>query len=296
MIPLSIVVATAEPWPGVRICFDSLYPQAIALGAEIILADRTGRGLPEDAESLFPGVVWLKQPGLSVYQLRTAGLARARGEVIAITEDHCRAAADWCSRILDAHRAHPEAAMIGGGVENGSPDTVVNWAAFLLGNGPSMPPVETPFQDKAALQANVSYKRRFVPHDIPPYGYMEWIVNRDLIQRGEQILADDRIRAEHVQPLRFRESCVLHYHSGRSVAAFRLRRIGVAERTVRVTACLVMPPLLVLRTLLAVVPKRRHLGWLAAALPLIFVLALCRSAGAFAGLISGPGQSPMRIP
>jgi hypothetical protein len=294
-IPLSVVVASTQPWPRIRICLDSLYQQAEALGAEIILVDETGRGLPDGTQCPFPKVVRLVKPGLSVYQLRAEGLARAGGDLVAITEDHCRPAPDWCQRILEAHREHPEAAMIGGGVENGARDSVVNWASYFLGNGICMPPVDTAFQDKSALQVSVAYKRRVVPKDIPEYGYMEWQLNQDLIRQGERVIADDRIRVEHVQHFHFFEACAIHYHSARSVAAFRRLRIGALERLARIAACFPMPLLLLLLIVCCVVRKGRNLGWLAVSTPMIAVLAVCRAAGAFAGLVAGPGQSPMRL-
>jgi hypothetical protein len=187
--------------------------------------------------------------------------------------------------------------MIGGAVENASRESIVSWASFFLGNGPSLPPIESRFQNKSCLQANISYKRRFLPRDIPPYGYMEWMHNLDLLRQGEQLRADDRIPVEHHQPVDFREACSLHFHVGRCVAGFRLPRIGPVERVVRLlAACSVMSPLLWLRSLWAVVRKRRHLGWLAISTPMIFVLAVCRAAGAVVGLIAGSGDSPLVVP
>jgi len=45
--PLSVVIATTKPWPEMRATLDSLLPQARDLGAEVIVADGDGRGLPD---------------------------------------------------------------------------------------------------------------------------------------------------------------------------------------------------------------------------------------------------------
>jgi len=41
---LSIVIATTQPWPEVRLVLDSVYDQAQDAGAEILVADGNGNG------------------------------------------------------------------------------------------------------------------------------------------------------------------------------------------------------------------------------------------------------------
>lgn len=93
-IALSVIIATSQPWPELRMCLDSLHNQAVQAGAEVIVADGTGRGLPDDVTGRYPEVTWLKAPGCSVPQLRALAMSQACGEVVAVTEDHCRVAPD----------------------------------------------------------------------------------------------------------------------------------------------------------------------------------------------------------
>jgi hypothetical protein len=86
---LSIVVATTKPWPEIRACLDSLMDQATTVGAEILVADGHGRGLPDEGRAFYEGVIWLKDVDSSVFGLRKRAMRQARGEIIAITEDHC---------------------------------------------------------------------------------------------------------------------------------------------------------------------------------------------------------------
>ena len=294
-VPLSIIVATSQPWPEVRMCLDSLHHQATQIGAEVIVGDASGQELPEDAAMRYPEVTWLKIPGASVFQLRALGMSQSRGEVVAITEDHCRVAPDWCDRILAAHKQHPDAAAIGGSVENAAIERVIDWASFFIVNGASMPPIDDGVQKKVSLQANVTYKRRVIPADVPKLGRMEWMFNQELRRRGEKMVADSRILVEHVQSFTFREACSIHYHDSRAIAGFRLEEIGPIERLSRLGACFIMPPALFLRTVLPILKKRRALGWLTLGLPMIVVLVHCRAAGAFAGFLFGAGESPQHI-
>src|SRR5687768_14532459 len=132
MLPLSVVIARADPHPHVRDVLLQVVPQARALGAEVILAEGTETPLPA-AE--FPDVLCLHEPGSSVYRLRALGAARARGEVVAFTEDHCQVSPDWCQRVVAAHRDAPDAVAIGGVVENGATGSLRDWAHFLIPNG-----------------------------------------------------------------------------------------------------------------------------------------------------------------
>jgi hypothetical protein len=295
MVPLTIIVATAQPWPELRMCLDSLHEQAVAEDAELLVVDGHGQGLPDDALRSYPRVTRLPMRGASVLQMRAFAMARSNGEIVAVTEDHCRVAPDWCRRIIEAHRRYPDAAVIGGAVENGSDQGIIDWASFFIVNGAVMPPIRDGAQRKVAGQASVSYKKRAVPREVPPLGRMEWMLNDDLRGGGETLVADGRIRVAHVQPLTFYEACAIHYHDSRIIAGFRLERIGPAERLIRLSACAAMPPLVFLRTVFPVLAKRRRLGRLFLSLPMIGVLVVCRAAGAFVGFLWGPGDSPLRI-
>ncbi len=134
VVPLSVIVATSQPWPELRMCLDSLHVQAVRAGAEVVVGDGTGQGLPEDVARRYPEVTWLKVQGASVLQLRALAMSHTSGEVVAVTEDHCRVAPDWCERILEAHKRYPEAAAIGGAVENGARRKIIDWASFFIVN------------------------------------------------------------------------------------------------------------------------------------------------------------------
>ena len=105
----------------------------------------------------------------------------------------------------------------------------------------------------------------------------------ELLRNGEALVMfpeGNIFRETHVQPLKFGEACAIHYHDSRTIAGFRLERIGWLERSLRTVVCVVMAPLLFVRTVFAVSRKRRHRGWLLRSMPMIGVLTCCRAAGA----------------
>ena len=138
---LSIVVATTHPWPEMERTLDSLWGQVMALGAELLLLDGHGEGLPPDLPARYPGAIRLTRPGASVFALRALGLRAARGEIIAMTEDHCVVPPDWCRRLLDAHRRYPHAAAVGGAVDNGATARLIDWANYFVAHSPTMAPI-----------------------------------------------------------------------------------------------------------------------------------------------------------
>ena len=260
------------------------------------MVDGHGGGLPDSELARYPEVTRLLMPQASAVQMRTAAMLKARGDIVAITEDHRRLAPGWCRRILDAHREYPEAAAIGGVVENGSDETVAAWANFFISNGQSMPPVPNGIRSQIAMQASVSYKRRFLPREVSAMGKPEWMLNRDLRRRGETLVSDDRILVHHVQPYTLSQGL---RHSlprqpvggGTPPRGDREHRACRASRRLRCHAAASVPAYGRPDPVEAATPR---LG-LMLSVPMIALLVHCRAVGAFAGLAFGAGSSPTRV-
>lgn len=290
--PLSVIVSTHQPWPTSRLCLDALHPQARVVGAEIILADSSGRALPPDAGGRYPLVRHVEVPGASSHELRARAIELSRGEIIAITEDHCIARPSWCQGILSAHRNNPAAAAVGGAVENASSRRLIDWASFLIANGPFMKPLDNGPSDRIALQANASYKRATLAPHLPfRTGFMEMLFNQKLRDSGAELIADDHIVVDHHQSLTFLTTCTLHFHNGRCIAGLRLENISAVERTLRLVTCWLLPPVMFWRTLRSVIAKRRSVDQALMGAPLIACLLICHAAGEMIGYARGPGRS-----
>ena len=294
-VPLSIVIATTRSWPEIEPCLESLHDQAQAVGAEVLVGDGHGRGLPADAAERYPEVKWIKSPGGSVFFLRELAMTQTVGNVVAVTEDHCTVSPNWCAQILKAHEAHPEAAAIGGVVENGATARLINWSNFLIVFGPFTAPIEIGTQGAISLQANVSYKRRVVPRETSELGMMEFLFNRKLRDQGEILIADDVLIVSHNQTWGFWGTFAAHFHNGRSIAGFRLQQISGIERCLRLGGCVILPAYLLWTTVGPVIRKRRLLRPALASLPLTALAVTCHATGEFVGYILGPGNSPRQL-
>lgn len=294
-VRLSVVIATTKPWPEVRACLDSLRDQAREVGAEIIVVDGNGKGLLGHVADSYPQVTRLERKGASVFYLRAVGIAAASGDIIAITEDHCRVGPDWCEQIIKAHQDHPEAAAIGGAVENGATSSLIDWANFFLVFSPFMPPIRNGESKEIALQANISYKRRVIPEDMGQLGMMEMLFNRVLFERGEKLVADGRILVHHDQSHSLFGTLAAHFHNGRSIAGFRLQHIRGLERVARAGGTVILPPFLFYRTVRNLWRKGRLTDKALTSLPLLVLLTCCHAAGELTGYIKGPGKSPQHL-
>jgi hypothetical protein len=290
---LSIVVATVEPWPELRPCLESFLDQARAVDAEVIIADGHGAALPENPR--FRDIHRLKEPGASVFKLRALGLSRARGEVVAVTEDHCRASPGWCRRFIEVHRENPHALAVGGAVENGSVGSLLDRVHFLIAKGPYMKPVSRGGCGDLPGQENISYKRNALEDPFPKSGVSDFLFNRKLRKSAGTCLIDDRLVVQHFQSLGWAGTCRMHFHNGRSIAGFRLPDLSAFRLILRLASCLVLPGFLMLRTAWTVFRKKRFRLTLLRGLPILWLLAMCHTAGEFVGYLTGPGDSPLRL-
>jgi hypothetical protein len=291
-VPVSVIIPTSQPWPEIEGCLDSLWPEALELGAEVIVLDPHGKGLPEDAETRYPGVVHRTEPGASILHMRQLGMVAAQGKIVAFTEDHCVVPPGWLGNHIAAHREHPDAAVVGGPVLNGASRRLIDWAIFLQNHARWFPPVPSG-ERKDIDRSNASYKQRVLPAEASPEGWDEHCFDRALVARGERIWFDGDNLLSHDQSLGFWGTLAIEYHVGRTVAGLAVRHeLTGWQRAWR----LVTSPLIAavnLRAVLSPVLRRRVFPRRAmASVPCLAVISAFLAAGFFAGYAAGPGTSP----
>lgn len=154
-IALSVVVASWSGEEHLIRCLQSLELQVGA--AEVIVALNFPAEVTERARQRFPDARFLAAPaGTNVFRLRAIGAAEARGQLIALTEDHAAVAPGWVAALVDAHRRGH--GVLGGPVDNGLRLRAYDWAMFFCDYGPHMPPIpEGPVATVSGV--NVAYDR-----------------------------------------------------------------------------------------------------------------------------------------
>lgn len=224
-------------------------------------------------------------------ELRARGLVLARGEIVALLEDHGLADPNWCARIVGAHKKNY--AGIGGAIENGI-DRPLNWAVYFCDFGKYQSPLPAG-ESLFASDANVSYKRAALEsiRDVWREVFQETAVNWALRSRGEKTaLAPEIIVYQRRQGLRMRSALRERFIWGRSYAATRSKLLGGAKRAAYAVLAPILPTILLTRMTLNVVKKGRCIGPFIKAFPLTALLTVSWSLGELAGYWTGSSGSP----
>jgi hypothetical protein len=288
---LSVIVTCTQPWPEVRGCLGRLTSQMRAGDIELVVADGSGSGL--DATTA-DQVRWLRCPGRGPHELRLLGLREARGGVVAITEDHCDVAPDWCEQVLDAHTRRPDAVAIAGPVTNGAPGRLMDRASFFLVHGRNVPDhAGRPDDWFPPAGSNVSYKREQIMCGVQRPGDLELVVTPQLWAQG-LLGFDEKILVAHSQSLGMAEHVKNHFHSGRSHAGLVAERGTPTGRRALARDAIALPRRLVGATLDVGRAVPRYRSEIRRLVPAMSVLAAAATAGYLTG-IGGPGSSLRRL-
>jgi hypothetical protein len=294
--PLSVVIGTGEGWPYVRALVRALRPEIEGVGGELLIVDGSGNS-PPPGDELGDHVLWLTRDATSVFALYAIGLREARGEVVATTEDHALPRPGWCAAIVAAHAAHPEAAAIGGAIENGSTGALVQWASYFTTQGPHMAPLGDRVVPMTTNEANVSYKRAAIADvdDNGGLGFMAILHNRRLAQSGAILRVDDRMVVDHFETAGFAWTTSIHFHNGKSIAGFRRSDGMGTEDWIRMATALVLPAWRTVRVWRVGLAKGRKRRELVASAPFAVWLEYVQGAGSLMGYLLGPGGSPSHL-
>lgn len=293
-LPLTVVIGTIQGWPAIRRSVTTLSAAAEAVGGELIVADGSGNPAPPKAD-IDQHTVWLTEPRSSVFQLRSLAYRRARGAIVALTEDHCYVAEDWGQRILAAHAEHPGASAVGGGVENGATRTLIDWASFFVVQSAFMPPIASGPASRLAGAVNVSYKRHALDAlaDNEGMGAMDALHQATLHRRGDALWADDRIRVTHEQSLGVKATIAIHFHAGRTISGFR-RQHMTPYQWVRAAGAFVVPFARLAR-ILSFGARKGQMSRMLLSTPWVLALLYSQAAGQFIGYAFGAGDSPRKV-
>lgn len=290
---LSVVVVVLEGSERLQTCLTALVSQIEAVNAEIIVPWDGSRGSVAGLRSRFPRVNFLDLVGIRTYaELRAAGVRRARGTIIAITEDHCMPAADWCAQIVAGHRMAP--AAIGGTVEKQIPDTALNWAFYLADYIRYMnPAVAGPTHH--LTDCNVTYKRAAL-EAIRETWLAEFHENQvhDALQTlGETLWLEPRIVVYQKRLFSLRQAIRDRYAFGRLFGSTRAASVSASRRVVYLASSLPLPALLVLRVAGHVFRKRRCEWAFIRSFPALLLICTVWAWGEFAGYLTGRPEASL---
>jgi hypothetical protein len=280
--PLSVIV-TAREEDEIDEVLEALLPQAQRTGAEVLIVGRTNGSLPGDVR-----VVPIDDA--NIFRLRMVGLREARGEVVAMGEDHAVPRPDWCESILRAHAEHPDALSVAGCLVNATDRTAsgrVNFLAFAALYSPPMPVLPGFPPPVSAL----SFKREALAGLDERLGRFETELVPRLFTEGGMV-ADDRARVDHYQDHGLVWSVRNAFHSARgSYGYHRLALTPRGRARLALWSIHAWPRRIVDGARAAARRQPVSRGeWV-----LLVLLACAFAVGGAVGLLAGPGRSPSLV-
>jgi hypothetical protein len=291
---LSVVIASVNGWELLEPTLRALDAQRERSRMEVIVVEAVGGETRRLLSKHTPKVEVISvDEKRTIPALRHLGVIRAKGDLVAILEDHGEVAEGWARALLEAHKG-PWGA-VGGVVENGR-DGLVNWAAFFCEYAPYMGPV---FEGESTDLPgnNIAYKRPDLlrhAHELEQGRWESWI-NDKIRLDGVPIASTNKAVVRHIKPFRLGHFLIQRFHFARSYAGMRRVDQSLSKRLIYGFGSLALPGLLTLRVTKTALAKKRHLGRFAASLPLIGLFFTVGAAGEMIGYLFGPGESLSRV-
>jgi glycosyltransferase involved in cell wall biosynthesis len=290
---VSVVVPSVNGLPAIADCLDALQRQEGDVAAEVVVVDRCGEATRALLRERFPAVrILAAEPRTAIPALRALGIAHSRGALVAVIEDHCNVDPGWLLAIDRARQGGHR--VIGGAVENGSVERVVDWAAFFCEYARFMPPVRGGEVEEVAGN-NVVYDRALLAELGALEASWEFFLHGRLKERGVRFFCEPALLVSHRKEFGFRYFLAQRYHYSRSFAGMRLsgapwwRCLGYALATP------LLPLVLFARITWAVAQKGRHGMRFLQSAPVLVVFLASWAWGEAVGALAGPGDSLAQV-
>lgn len=288
---LSVVVAVTNGADSTEACVESLLRASAGFDVEVILSgpeDLLGGISPDSGIRTVSCPAEARGP-----RLWGAGIAAARGRIIAVTEVTTTFDTSWVRGILETHASYPRAEFIVGGAVEPSPDgTLTYWAAYFFDYSDFMLPFE---EVEAAKLAGTNITWRSGPGTErpdttePEFWKTQWVEARR--RQGTPVVITPRAVAYSCRSWAPASVARLQYHQGRCYGGMRRSSITMGNRLIYTVGMLILPFVLTGRTAATVIRKRRHMAALVASFPMLFVIATAWSLGEMTGYLFGAGRS-----
>lgn len=293
---VSVVIASVNGLPYPLRCLEALADQDGDVVAEVIVADCTGPATVAAIHDRYPTVRVLSfEDRRSVPWLRATGIQAATGRLVAVTEDHCVPRRDWLTAIIAAARRTGWSA-VGGGVENGSVDRLVDWAVYFCEYHALMAPVAGgPSSTIPGMNVAYDMDRLTDLREVFGEGLWENFLHDHIRAGGHTIGLDPSMIVDHCKRFTIKMFAAERFAYSRAFAGRRVQDQSLGQRLTWAAKSFLVAPLVMARITRVVLERRRHVGWYVRSLPLVALFSVVGAAGEFMGYLTGPGDSLVRI-
>jgi hypothetical protein len=268
MALLSVIVTIMNGATQLRRCLRALSSQVDAPPPEIIVPVFNKLDGAAALRHEWPAVRFIEIPdqtppahGFQHWKYdrrRAVGVACARGDVIALTDEYAIPPERWCAMILDRHAAS-DAEVIGGALRLRT-SKLINRAAFLCDFARFEPPFAAGETTFASL-VNVSYKRSVLEKCSDEWRdfFDETVVHEHIRGAGGRMFLDPDLMVDYDHgELLLAPLLRGKYESGRTFAGRRIRNAGTTSRIPFVAGAPILPVVLLGRKLGAAIASRQR--------------------------------------
>ena len=294
-IELTVVVPSVNGLGDLVGCLESVERLRETVGLEVLVVDRVGGPVAEMVRTRFPLVVLLPvPPTATIPEMRHLAFQKARGEAVAVIEDHIVVPVDWGRRLLDALADGHN--VVGGAIVNAATGRLVDWAAFLCEYSACLPPI--PAGNSEWLPGNnVIYARELLDRyrTVTAEGRWENRLHDAMKTDGEVLWCRPDIVVGHKKHYTFGEYLSQRYLYARSYAGGRVAGAPLSKRIAYGAAAFSLPPLLLFRTLQRLNAKKVDRGLVLRSLPMIAVFVTSWGLGEVVGYWFGAGDSLAKV-
>ena len=293
---LSVVIASIVGAPFIDDCLESVRAQAAELGAEVIVVACGATEYADRIRRAFPWVRVIHRPEReTVPELRRYGVQEARGEIVAIIEEHCLAAPDWLRCAAAAH-ARGDYGAVGGPVADHAYSRLTDWVVYFVEYNSQLPPVPAG-ESTFVGGANIAYRRRVLRDHwhLLGLGYWEATLHPALLAEGITLLCVPEMVVQHRGPFEFGYYLQQRYWFSRAFAGARAQSLSAAHRVAYLVTAPVLPFVLLARMAWRVWQKRCRVGKFAMSVPLLLPALTVYVAGEWMGYLAGPGDALSKV-
>ena len=291
---VSVVIASVSGLPAITRCLEALSCQEAAVPFETLVLDRSAKRRALVRER-FPDVrVIAADATTSLPRLRSMGIERARGRVVAVLGDRFAVDSRWLQTVERVRGSGWE--VVGGVVENDSTGRLVDWAGYLCEYASFMPPVAAGSSEQITGN-NTVYDRRILDRFREAAGGEVWdtLFHARLRAAGVQLRSEPALVACYLRDAGYIELLAQRYWFSRSLAGMRTAGWPRWRRIAYALGTLLLPALLLERVSATVFRKRRRRRELLLAAPLIAILLTAGAIGEGVEALCGPGDSLLRV-
>jgi len=292
---LSVVIASVNGFPILGECLDSIRRQTQVKDLEVVVVNRCAKGVGATIKKHHPWVKLIEaSTETSIPHLRAMAFRQCEGDVVAVIEDHCILEPNWAGRLLEAHQT-PYAA-IGGVVENGACERLVDWAHFFCEYSELMSPIS---EGEAEIIPgnNVGYKRWVLDQFWPliERGVWDSTLHEQIRNAGIPLYRLPSLRVRHKMSASLWWFMSQKFHFARSFSSMRFVDANWLRRAAYGAGTALLPLILSQRIFGRVWSIRTYRRELLLSFPILVLLLLSWAVGEAAGYIFGPGSSHAKV-